>query len=159
MIFRVLSRPPRLPEKRPGEVEGQRDSLCPDLGHGPPRPTNAELSVAVFMAQPPLAGSQLYDWIALRRVRGDGVTTGGGRWFDTGRRVPGYVADTLAALHEAGLLRVDALSVSELAQVALTEAGIARYDALCQQRRHALQVAQFVVSGRPRRSRRPRRPS
>lgn len=119
------------------------------LGHVPRRPISAEPSVAAFMIRSPLAGSQLYDWIALRRVSGGGVATKDGRWFYVGRRVPGYVADTLPALHQAGLLRVDAPSVSGIARVALTEAGIARYDALCQQRRCALHGADPVVSGRP----------
>jgi hypothetical protein len=102
------------------------------------------------MIRPPLAGSELYDWFALRRVSNGDVTTKDGRWFYAGRRVPGYVADTLPALHQAGLLRANAPNVSGIAWVALTETGIARYDALCQQRQRALHGADPVVSERPR---------
>lgn len=83
-----------------------------------------------------LAGSDLYDWIALRRVSSGGVATKLGRWFESGRRVPGYVADTLAELRETGLIMVIDPGSSGMARVALTDAGIARYDILCQPPQH-----------------------
>jgi hypothetical protein len=89
----------------------------------------------------PVAGSDLYDWIALRRVGSGGIATMANRWFDAGRRVGGYVADTLAALCGAGLVMAIDPDVSGIAQAALTDAGMTRYDVLCQQRQRALQVA------------------
>lgn len=91
---------------------------------------------AAFMAQVPLAGSDLYDWIALRRVSGGSVATKLGRWFEAGRRVPGYVTDTLTDLREAELITVIDPDMSGMARVALTDVGIARYDVLCQRRQH-----------------------
>jgi hypothetical protein len=108
-------------------------------GSGQPHPTAG-------MRQAPLAGSNLYDWIALRRVSAGGVATKGGRWFDAGRRVPGYVADTLADLRTAGLLAVSDPDVSGAA--ALTSTGIARYDALCEQRQRVLPSAEHGASAR-----------
>ncbi|HJT04921.1 MAG TPA: hypothetical protein VJ757_15035 [Pseudonocardiaceae bacterium] len=98
------------------------------------------------MRQAPLAGSNLYDWIALRRVSAGGVATRGGRWFDAGRRVPSYVADTLAELRKTGLVAVSDPDVSGAA--ALTGTGIARYDALCEQRQRALPSAEHGASAR-----------
>lgn len=85
----------------------------------------------------PLAGADLYAWIALRRVSGGGIARAGGCWFDGGRRVPGYVADTLTDLREAELITVIDPDMSGMAGVALTDVGIARYDVLCQQRQHS----------------------
>jgi hypothetical protein len=91
------------------------------------------------MTRVPLAGSDLYEWIALRRVGSGGIATTADRWFDGGRRVPGYVAGTLADLCRAGLVMV--IDPSGIARAALTDAGITRYDVLCQQRQRALEVA------------------
>ena len=93
------------------------------------------------MTRVPLAGSDLYDWIALRRVGSGGIATTADRWFDAGRRVPGYVADTLADLSGAGLVMVIDPDSSGTARVALTDAGVTRYDVLCQQRQRALRAA------------------
>ncbi|MGH3702268.1 MAG: hypothetical protein ACRDQY_23025 [Pseudonocardiaceae bacterium] len=51
-----------------------------------------------------LAGTDLLDWIALRRVSDGGVTNLDGCWLDGGRRVPGYVTETLGELLAAGLI-------------------------------------------------------
>lgn len=110
-------------------------------GSGQPLPT-------ATMRQPPLTGSNLYDWIALRRVSAGGVATKGGRWFDAGRRVPGYVADTLADLRKAGLVAVSDPDMSGAAT--LTGTGIARYDALCEQRQRALPSAERGASAATR---------
>ena len=93
------------------------------------------------MTRVPLAGSDLYEWIALRRVGSGGIATTADRWFDAGRRVPGYVAGTLAGLCEAGLVMVIDPDTSGIARAALTDAGITRYGVLCQQRQRALAVA------------------
>jgi hypothetical protein len=87
----------------------------------------------------PLAGADLYDWIAFRRVSG-GIARVGDRWFDGGRRVPGYVADTLTALCEVGLVRLVDLDRMAMARARLTDAGAIRYEHLCRQRQKALRV-------------------
>ncbi|MGH3911674.1 MAG: hypothetical protein ACRDRM_12695, partial [Pseudonocardiaceae bacterium] len=52
----------------------------------------------------PLSGSELIDWIALRRVCGGGVVMLCGRYVDHGRPVPGYLDEPLAGLSRAGLI-------------------------------------------------------
>jgi len=89
----------------------------------------------------PLAGSDLYDWIALRRISGSGIARVGDRWFDGGPRVPGYVADALTALCEDGLVRLVNLEKMAMARVALTDAGAIRYEHLCRQRQKALRIS------------------
>lgn len=86
----------------------------------------------------PLAGSDLYNWITLRRVGSGGISTTAGRWFDAGRQVPGDVADTLADLRESGLVMVIDPDLSGGAQAALTDAGLLHYGMLCQQRQITL---------------------
>ncbi len=53
----------------------------------------------------PLAGADLYDWMALRRVSEGGVAAVGDRWLDSGHRVPGYVADASLNYLRAGWWR------------------------------------------------------
>jgi hypothetical protein len=89
----------------------------------------------------PLSGSDLYDWIALRRVSGEGIVKRGDRWFDGDRRVPGYVADALTALCENGLVRLVNLDRMAMARAGLTDAGALRYEHLRRQRQKALQVS------------------
>ena len=40
------------------------------------------------MTRVPLAGVEVYEWIALRRVSVGGVTTVDGRWLESGHRLP-----------------------------------------------------------------------
>ncbi len=82
----------------------------------------------------------MYAWIALRRVNGGGIARAAGCWFDSGRRVPGYVAETLAALCEAELVTLADLDGMTMARAALTAAGADRFAQLCQQRHKALQA-------------------
>lgn len=86
----------------------------------------------------PLRGTDLYDWIALRRVSGGGVVKLSGGWWECGRRVPGYVAEALTALCQRGLVTLS--GPAPLARAVLTDAGVERYQRLCQQRQRALQV-------------------
>jgi hypothetical protein len=85
----------------------------------------------------PLAGIEVYEWIALRRVSNGGVAKAGHRWLESDHRVPGYVAGALARLLASGLATlVDPdpdPSVGAVARVALTSTGFARYERLCQQ--------------------------
>ncbi|MBV8541429.1 MAG: hypothetical protein JO268_12935 [Pseudonocardiales bacterium] len=91
----------------------------------------------------PLAGAEVYEWIALRRVGGGGVAKVGDRWLQNGHRVPGYVAGALAGLLAGGLVMPVDPEPSAVARVALTDAGTDRYEQLCQQ---ALRMpgAQFI---------------
>lgn len=56
----------------------------------------------------PLAGADLYAWMALRRVSGGGVAKLGDHYLDRGRPTPGYVAESLAELLEGGLVALAA---------------------------------------------------
>lgn len=82
----------------------------------------------------PLTGSDLRDWMALRRVSGGGVARMGAHWFDHGRPVPGYLADALAELCASKLVALAELDVWALQRATLTDPGAIRYQWLC--RRH-----------------------
>jgi hypothetical protein len=94
----------------------------------------------------PLAGAEVYEWIALRRVSIGGVTKVDHRWLESGHRVPGYVANSLAALLAGGLVMLVDLSPSTgtTARAALTGTGFARYERLCQQALR-MPAAQFIA--------------
>ncbi|MGH3837590.1 MAG: hypothetical protein ACRDSF_18095 [Pseudonocardiaceae bacterium] len=81
-----------------------------------------------------LAGADLYDWIALRRVAGGGVTQASGCWLDSGHRVPGYVADALTQLLAGGLVALADQDPYGMRRLTLTDSGATRYTWLCQQR-------------------------
>jgi hypothetical protein len=86
------------------------------------------------MAKAPLTGTDLFHWIALRRVFDGEVTRLSGRWHDHGHRVPGYVTGALDELLADGL--VMATDPGPMAQsavpAALTDAGTARFKQLCE---------------------------
>lgn len=94
----------------------------------------------------PLAGAEVYEWIALRRVSLGGVTKVDHRWLETGHRVPGYVAGALAALLAGGLVMLldPNPSAGTLARVVLTSTGAARYERLCQKALR-MPAAQFIA--------------
>jgi hypothetical protein len=81
-----------------------------------------------------LTGTDLYHWIALRRVFDGEVTRLGDCWRDHGHPVPGYVTDSLDELLRGGLVMLaDPDSTAEnVAPAALTNTGIARFEQLCQ---------------------------
>lgn len=84
------------------------------------------------MAGASLTGTDLYHWIALRRVLDGDVTKLDGCWRDHGHLVPGYVIDALDELLMSGLVTVadpDPMAES-MAPAALTNAGIARFEQL-----------------------------
>lgn len=77
--------------------------------------------------RPPLAGPELFAWIALRRAHAGGVARVEGRYYDSGLRVPCFVDfDTLI---EAGLLALaePALTYPALRRVILTREGHTRF--------------------------------
>jgi hypothetical protein len=95
----------------------------------------------------PLAGAEVYEWIALRRVSIGGVTKVGHRWLESGHQVPGYLANSLAALRARGLVMLldpKPTAADTITRVALTSTGAARYERLC---RSALRMpgAQFLA--------------
>jgi hypothetical protein len=98
------------------------------------------------MIRAPLAGAEVYEWIALRRVSIGGVTKVGHRWLESGHRVPGYVTNALAALLAGGLVMlVDPNpSAGTIARVALTSTGAARYERLSKQALR-MPAAQFLA--------------
>jgi hypothetical protein len=87
----------------------------------------------IAMAGASLTGTDLYHWIALRRV-GDGEVTGhNGSWRHHGHLVPRYVTNTLDELLAGGLLTLadpDAMADAGMLAV-LTNAGIDRFEQLC----------------------------
>jgi hypothetical protein len=81
-----------------------------------------------------LTGTDLYHWIALRRVFDGEVISAGGCWRDHGHVVPGYVTDALNELLTGGLVILAAPdpTAEDIAAAALTNAGVARFEQLCQ---------------------------
>ncbi|MGH3822457.1 MAG: hypothetical protein ACRDRA_06405 [Pseudonocardiaceae bacterium] len=78
--------------------------------------------------------SDLATWIALRRAHEGGVANLEGQWFDSGRPVPGYLANALDGLTNRGLLVLadaDPRSCG-VRRATVTDTGSARYVALCQ---------------------------
>ncbi|MBV9449050.1 MAG: hypothetical protein JO345_24445 [Streptosporangiaceae bacterium] len=85
------------------------------------------------MAKASLTGTDLFHWIALRRVFDGEVTRLSGRWHDHGHRVPGYVAGALDELLVEGLVVLtDPDPIAEGAVAALTDVGTARFKYLCE---------------------------
>lgn len=84
----------------------------------------------------PLTGTDLYDWIGLRRVNGGRVVKLGNRWLQSGHPVPDYVAEALIALHTRGFITLaDPDPKKEVtARAMLTNDGTVRYQQLCRQR-------------------------
>ena len=80
-----------------------------------------------------LTGTDLYHWIALRRVFDGEVTRLDGCWRDHGHLVPGYVSDALNELLGGGLVMLadPDPKAENIASAALTNAGTARFDQLC----------------------------
>jgi hypothetical protein len=79
-----------------------------------------------------LAGTDLFAWLALRRVHKGGVAKVGNRYLDREVPVPGYVADVLDEMTGSGLLVVaeaDPMAGGRQ-RIAMTETGQARYLAL-----------------------------
>lgn len=86
------------------------------------------------MSRPVLTGTDLYDWMALRRVNAGGIARMGDQWFDHGRQIPDYVADSLAALCDSSAVALAELDGWGMRRAALTNAGRARFQQLCRQR-------------------------
>jgi hypothetical protein len=81
-----------------------------------------------------LTGTDLYHWIALRRVFDGEVARRDGCWRDHGHVVPGYVTDALNELLTGGLVMLadPDPTAQGIAAAALTNAGVARFEQLCQ---------------------------
>jgi hypothetical protein len=84
----------------------------------------------------PLTGTDLYDWIGLRRVNGGRLVKLGQRWLHSGHPVPDYVAEALTALHTRGFVTLTGPDPKKGVpdQVMLTHDGTIRYQQLCRQR-------------------------
>ncbi|MGH3942679.1 MAG: hypothetical protein ACRDTG_29465 [Pseudonocardiaceae bacterium] len=79
-----------------------------------------------------LTGTDLLDWIALRRVGEGGVTMLGAHYFDHGRRVPCFVPDAFRRLADGELIDLlDPDYPGGLRRVVITPGGRARYQKLC----------------------------
>jgi hypothetical protein len=82
------------------------------------------------LIRPPLAGADLYDWMALRRVSSGGIARMGDHWLEHGRRIPGYIADALAVLCDNDVVSLAELDVWSMQRAALTDTGTVRYQQL-----------------------------
>ena len=73
-------------------------------------------------------------WIALRRAHEGGVASLKSQWLDSGRQVPGYVAEALDRLISGGLLVLGEAEPEScgVRRITVTDSGCARYVALCQ---------------------------
>lgn len=75
-----------------------------------------------------LAGIELLDWLALRRVGEGGVAMLGSHYLDRGRRVPCFLPEALRRLAEGKLTELlDSDSPGGLRRVVITSRGRARY--------------------------------
>lgn len=74
-----------------------------------------------------LRGTELIEWIALRRVWGGGVARLCAHWFDLGRPVPCYLPHALEDLHRRALVGLADLDRSTLRRAMLTHSGYLRY--------------------------------
>ncbi|MDQ2881247.1 MAG: hypothetical protein M3Y48_08390 [Actinomycetota bacterium] len=81
-----------------------------------------------------LNGTDLYYWIALRRVFDGEVTRLDGCWRDHGHLVPGYVTDALTELLTSRLVTLadPDPTAQNIAPATLTNAGTARFEQLCE---------------------------
>jgi hypothetical protein len=98
------------------------------------------------MTRGPLAGAEVYEWVALRRVSSGGVVKIGHRWLESGHQLPAYLAGTLARSLTSGLVTLldPDPSAGDSARAVLTNIGHDRYEQLLQR---ALQMpaAQFLA--------------
>ncbi|MGH3533507.1 MAG: hypothetical protein ACRDQG_02185 [Pseudonocardiaceae bacterium] len=76
--------------------------------------------------------TDLYEWLALRRVSRGGVAKRGDRWLDGGRPMPCFLPEKLDELIQARLVTMTDSDHDNTGQCrsALTDAGAARYAAL-----------------------------
>jgi hypothetical protein len=86
------------------------------------------------MTRVPLAGAEVYEWVALRRVSGGGVTKVDHHWLESDHQIPGYLTGALAKLLASGLVRLldPNPSARGVARAVLTTTGADRYEHLCQ---------------------------
>ena len=97
---------------------------------------NDELSAgsAEWRGRQPLSGTDLIDFLALRRVCGRPdarVRQVGEHYVEHERPVLPFIADGLTALIEVGHLRLGELDSGATRPVAVTGSGRARYEELC----------------------------
>jgi hypothetical protein len=86
----------------------------------------------VVMTRVPLAGAEVYEWVALRRVSGGGVTKVDHRWRENDHQIPGYLTGALARLLARGLVRLLDPGAGGVARAVLSTTGAERYEHLCQ---------------------------
>jgi hypothetical protein len=98
----------------------------------------------VVMTQASLAGAEVYEWVALRRVSAGAVTKAEHRWLANGHQVPAYIAGALARSLATGLVILLDPSAQGVARAVLTASGHDRYEQLLHQ---ALQLpgAEFLA--------------
>jgi hypothetical protein len=92
------------------------------------------------MTRPQLTGADLYDWMALRRVRGGGIAKVGDHWLEHGHRIPDYIADALTALCDTDVVALTEVDVWGMRRAVLTGIGTLRHEQLNRQQQ---------TSGRP----------
>jgi hypothetical protein len=93
-----------------------------------------------------LAGSEVFEWVALRRVNHGGVAQVNGRWVESSHRLPGHLAVALGGLLARRLIRLTNPDPTTglTGTASFTHAGIDRYEQLSQ-RALQLPAAQFIA--------------
>lgn len=114
----------------PTSGDGSRPRFPPHPGESRRHPRRTSEDAPAALSGPRLAGADLYDWMALRRVRGGGIAKMSGRWLEHGYRIPDYVADALTALCDAGVVALAEVDEWGLRRAALTGTGTDRYHQL-----------------------------
>ena len=111
------------------EPSGLRSGPC-EQGHREVRLLPDSLSVARPGTRR-LTGTELLDWIALKRVRQGGVAVLGSHYLDHGRRVPCFLPEAFRRLADAGLTELlDSSLPGGLHRVVITLGGQSRYQEL-----------------------------
>jgi hypothetical protein len=132
-VRRAAARPVgTAPDRGPGSSLGS--SLAWVVVGRAPRPGGR--GSVVVMTRVPLAGAEVYEWVALRRVSGGEVTKVDHRWWESDHQIPGYLTGALAQLLARGLVRLldpnPSGSARGVARAVLTTTGAERYEHLCQ---------------------------
>ncbi len=99
--------------------------------------TASARAASAATTRPQLAGADLYDWMALRRVSGGGIAKTGDYWLEHGRRIRGYVADALTALCGTGAVLLAEVDAWGMRRAMLTDTGTRRCEQLSRQQQTA----------------------
>ncbi|MGH3815493.1 MAG: hypothetical protein ACRDUV_24090 [Pseudonocardiaceae bacterium] len=110
-----------------------------------------EAGSAEWRDRPPLTGTDMTDFLALRRVcvRADSdVDQGGEHFVEDQRPVLPFLADALAALIEVGHVTLNGSDSDGMRRILVTASGRSRYEELCD-RQKISPYPPVVIEGTP----------